>query len=156
MFHDSVDFVSATSLLVDGPSLIHVTDYLQRVAYLSLDRCATYLALRRSITKECLTDLGETIDNCILHAENSDTELKASHWPAMLKSKASAFVYLRLSRRSPHSKHGRGKGGLMLTGPKTPALIEYRDLDSDNDLPDDESMALILRPPRSVSATLKE
>jgi hypothetical protein len=154
MFDDSVEFVAANALLADGPSLIHVTDHLQRVAYLSLERCGTYLALRRSIEEECFKGLEETIDDFVIFIEDSDLELESRHWPAMLKSKTSAFVYLRLSRRPSRSELARRNSRSMITAPKAPALIEYTNLSSDDDLPGDESMALILRPPRSVPVTI--
>ena len=145
MFDGAVEFVTEDAFLVDGPSVVHVTDWLKRVVYLSVQRCGTYLSLQRSIEEECLEDLEETINDCIIHVGESEAELEAGQWPVLLKAKDSAFVYVRLSRRSPTVSPPHDDTSLDRTTFDTRELIEYGDLSSDDGFSDDDQMALTIR-----------
>jgi hypothetical protein len=148
MFDGAVEFVAKEVFLVDGPSIVHVTDWLKRVMYLPAQHCRTYLSLRRSIKEECLGDVEEGIDDCIMHVGESGVELDASQWPTLLKAKDSAFVYVRLSRRPPTALSLQNDTSPDPTPSGTQDLIEYGDLSSDDDIPDHHQMALALRSDR--------
>jgi hypothetical protein len=110
-----------------------------------VQHCRTYLSLRRSIKEECLEDLEETIDDCIMHVGESKAELEASQWPTLLKAKDSAFVYIRLSQRPSAIVPPHDDTPLNPTTPDAQELIEYGDLSSDDGISDGDHMALALR-----------
>ncbi|OCK74777.1 hypothetical protein K432DRAFT_190061 [Lepidopterella palustris CBS 459.81] len=75
LFDDNVRFVEEEKLAANGPSLIQVTDFLRRTTYLPVDRCKTFLGLKQSIEQQCLSDTDFTMDDCLLHAGESEEEL---------------------------------------------------------------------------------
>lgn len=143
MFHD-VKFVAANDLLVDEPSRIHVTDHLRRVMYLPLEDCSTYFGLRHALEECCFNDTETTINECIIIAGDSEGELEPVQWPAILKSRTSPFVYVRLYLKDKRTTRASAERGSRIGSPKATKLIEYGTLDSDDGDSKAEKMALVV------------
>jgi hypothetical protein len=156
MFAEGIDMVAEDTLLAHGPSIVRVTDFLKRVVYLPLERCTTYLALRLSIEENCHGDYGEKVRDYLIHASDDEAELDASRWPKILTAEMSAFVSLRLTRKLSSTVASHDHETLGLTAPNITQLIEYGNLNSDDDMPAENSMALTLRSDQYVTIVRME
>lgn len=135
-FEENIDFVDEASLRSQGPSLVKVTDAQKRIIYLPIERCGTFLELRKSIENESLGEVTMDPDRLVFHLEDSEDELKANEWPGILKTQRSVIVSLRMSFRGHQAIEGP---------PDDSNLIEYGALSSDDDDDNGNDMALIIR-----------
>ena len=144
MFADHIEFVDEETLLVNGPSLVQVTDFMRRITYLPIDQCRTFLALKQSIEQQCLSDTDYGICDCILHSGSSEGELIGSQWPDLLKADTSVFVYIRISRRASKNLKLTQDGPLTVEAPNETRTIEYAGLSSDESGDEGDRMALTI------------
>jgi hypothetical protein len=142
----SIECVDEKSLMATE-RLIHVTDFLQRVAYLPLEQCRTYLQLRQAIAEQCLAGTDCKIDHCSLKAGNNEEDLTPSQWPDIVKAGRSVFVYVRVLRKTVGKEKkacpGAGlehDGQESVTSQKQILMIDYGGLSSDES--DNEDMEL--------------
>lgn len=142
-----IEFVDERSLLINE-RLVHVTDFMERIIYLPVDQCRTFLELRQCIQQQCLSDTDGTIDDFVLTLGNNQEELIANHWPNIIKAQNSVFIYVRITPRVVVRKErdlvddGEQRA---LDQPKQPLLIEYKGLSSNESEDGDEEMALAVR-----------
>jgi hypothetical protein len=141
-FAEHVEFVDEEALLVNGPSLVQVTDFLRRVTYLPVDQCRTFLELKQSIEQQCLSDTDYGIDDCILHSSSSEGELTGSQWPDLLKAETSVFIYIRISRKASKKSKLTEDGPLTVEAPDETRMIEYAGLSSEESGDEGNRMAL--------------
>lgn len=126
LFSEDIEFVDEDSLPANE-RLIHVTDPWRRVTYLPLDQCRTFLGLRQSIEKKCLTGTDCKIDECILHSGSSEEELLSNQWVELLEAERSVFIYVRISRKAPAAKPKKKEA---IEGPVQNRMIEYAGISS--------------------------
>lgn len=136
-----LEIVSEDSLINTGQYLIHVTDFFNRVTFLSPEECRSYLALEQTVQKECLSESGEHIERCTIHLGENDGALDPSLWPALLRNVQTAFLYLRIRRKS-NADTIWGEETLRVESPDLPKMIEYTDLGSDNESIKGKELAL--------------
>jgi hypothetical protein len=144
-------FEFAAEDLTAGPSMVQVTDFFGRVNYLPIDQCRTFLELKQSIQKHCIskTDGVKHINDCLLHLGDSEDELEAEDWPRLLRKRNASFIYIRVSRKVTTSSGLKTTGNASrIAEPEPTKMIDYADLNSEEEPDKGNGMALILRPPR--------
>jgi hypothetical protein len=142
-----LEIVPEDSLGSATQRLIHVTDFHKRTTILSADQCGSFLALRQTIQKQCLSEAKEDVDQCLLHLGDSQTALEPGQWPSLLREKNGAFLHIRISRKRlaltvQDEKQAR------LEAPDAQKLIEYTDLGSDDESGRGKELIVSIESPR--------
>lgn len=131
----SVEFIDEKSFLSQEPELVKVIDVQKRVRYIPIERCRTFLDLRRSILEECLAEHNTDFNDCILHLDDAIDELKANEWSSVLKAQRSVFVCVRIRLREAQATESIDESH----------LIDYGTLSSDEENDVGSDMALVRR-----------
>ncbi|KAG9378418.1 CorA Mg2+ and Co2+ transporter [Pyrenophora tritici-repentis] len=139
-----VEFVAEDTPRSGLTSLVHVTDHLKRIFYLPVADCRTYFALERRIGEDCFAELPTLFTDCVIHAGDRDGELDARAWQELLTTSRCEVIYLRLGRRPPQPTHHQARRQPVRIL-RTPRMIEYGNLNSDNDVSDTKNKALVSR-----------
>ncbi|KAJ4989012.1 hypothetical protein SVAN01_05450 [Stagonosporopsis vannaccii] len=128
---DWLEIIPEDSLVGITQQLLHVTDFHKRITILSLADCSSYLQLERTIQAECLSKTSHTIDQCNLHLGNNESILDPALWPSLVKDERTAFLYIRISRKSDTTT-AQAAEKARIEAPSAQNLIEYTDLGSDD------------------------